>query len=85
MSQDTHPKSLADEHQELIVMTPYELWQQLFDDAIVDLLVDQTMLYATRDRNEKDFVVDRNKICRVLGIVLLVWLPLVAKSDRLLE
>ena len=71
MSQDTHSKSLADEHQELIVMTPYELWQQLFDDAIMDLRVDQTMLYATRDRNEKDFVVDRNEICRVLGIVLL--------------
>lgn len=65
------PQSLADSHQELIVMSPFELWQQIFDDTTMNLLVEQTVLYATRDRNEKDFLVDRNEICRLLGILLL--------------
>jgi len=69
--QDSRPQNVADSHQELIALSPFQLWQQLFDEATMNLLVEQTLLYATRDRNEKDFVVDRNEICRLLGILLL--------------
>ena len=71
LSQESQPDSIANSHQELIVMSPFELWKQIFDERILDLLFQQTVLYATRDRNEKDFIVDRNEICRFIGILLL--------------
>ena len=67
----SQPTNIADSHQELVVMSPFQLWQQIFDEPMMDLVVEQTILYATRDRNEQTFVADRNEICRLLGIILL--------------
>lgn len=71
LSQDSQPRKVANTHQELITMSPFELWKQIFDERMMDLIFQQTLLYATRDKNEKDFILDRNEIYRFLGILLI--------------
>jgi len=71
LQRGSQPTNIADSHQELVVMLPFQIWQQIFDERMMDLVVEQTILYATRDRNEQTFVVDRNEICRLLAIILL--------------
>ena len=50
---------------------PMDIWLLLFDKTTVDNLVDQTELYAVRDKNCPDFSIDKHEMFRFLGILIL--------------
>ena len=51
-------------------ITPYEAWSCLFTDAMFDNLVEQTQLYATRDKGNHNFYLTRSDIHQCIGILL---------------
>ena len=42
-----------------------------FSDDIIDLIVEQKNLYATRDKNEHNFKTDRDEIKKFLGLIIM--------------
>ena len=49
----------------------YEIFLLFFSDAMITLLVDQTNLYATRDKNMANFGVDHAEMRKFLGLLLI--------------
>jgi len=62
---------VVDTHQDLILLSPYELWSRYFSEDMVQNLVEQSTLYARRDKNSPNFSVDSGEMRRFLGILLL--------------
>ena len=49
----------------------YEIFLLFFSDAMITLLVDQTNLYAIRDKNMANFGVDHAEMRKFLGLLLI--------------
>ena len=49
----------------------YEIFLLFFSEAMITLLVDQTNLYATRDKNMANFGVDHAEMRKFLGLLLI--------------
>ena len=61
-------------------MTPYEIWPCLFTDAMFDNLVEQTQLYATRDKGNHNLYQIRSKVYQFIGILVFSGYPNVPKE-----
>lgn len=55
----------------LAEMSPVALWRMFFDELMIEEIVEQTNLYARREKNSPDFNTDASEISRFLGILLL--------------
>ena len=65
------PAKLADQFPMLTTSSPYFIWSLIFDSNMIDDIVNQTMLYASTDKNDQQFVVTREEICQFIGILIL--------------
>ena len=52
-------------------LSPVEMFECFFDDDVIDLIVDQTNLYAHRDKGNHAFTTNRQDMKTFLGILLL--------------
>ena len=48
-----------------------EIFSLFFSDDMLTLLVDQTNLYASRDKNALSFVIDKTEMRKFLGLLLI--------------
>ena len=55
----------------LTTKSDYELWKLFFSDEILGLILQQTELYANRDRNDMSFHFDKTDLLNFLGILLI--------------
>ena len=51
-------------------MSEYEIWRKMFDDDMVHVLHEQTLLYARRDKGNPQFNVTSDEVMNFLGILL---------------
>lgn len=71
-SLDSHmPNKFGNRHPELITKSPVELFEIIFNDHIMSNLVQQSLLYAKRDRNCPTFTTSEDEMRQFLGILLL--------------
>ena len=49
----------------------YDIFQQFFTEEMIEHIVEQTNLYAVRDKNCKNFSVDGDDIRKFLGLLLI--------------
>lgn len=52
-------------------LQPFDLRQLMFDKVTLDNLLEQTKLYAVRDKSSPEFVVESHEMLRFLGILIL--------------
>ena len=64
-------KKMADEYPFLIALSPYQIWKLFFTDTMLQEIVKQTLLYAHREKNDKEFETSVDEIRRFIGIALL--------------
>ncbi|XP_045135445.1 piggyBac transposable element-derived protein 3-like [Portunus trituberculatus] len=64
-------EKLVDSFPDLTKLSPYQLWGLIFSSSILDTIVDQTNLYARRDKNQPNFSANHDEIRTFLGIILL--------------
>ena len=62
---------MSDEYPFLIPLSPYQVWKLLFSDSMLQQIVQQTVVYAHREKNDKEFAVGEDKVRRFIGIALL--------------
>ena len=62
---------LANHFPDLISKSPFELWTEIFPTGLADMVVEQTNLYASLDRNEIGFSTTRSEILQFFGVLLL--------------
>jgi len=62
---------LSHSHPLLGGKSPVDIWQLMFDDKIISSLVEQTNLYAQRDKNCPDFCIIVADMLKFFGIILL--------------
>ena len=55
----------------LVGKSPIDIWRLIFDDRIINSLVEQTNLYAHRDKNCPDFSIVAADLLKFFGIILL--------------
>ena len=60
---------VADEHPELMTAEPLELWLEIYQSGLLEHFVDQSALYAPRDKNDANFALTQREIDRFLGIL----------------
>ena len=63
-------ENFADNHQNLLGKSPFDLWKLYFSDDLLTTIVTQTNLYARTDKNDQDFEVSISELCRFLGILI---------------
>jgi len=66
----------------LVDKSPFCLWKEVFDNDMLLLIKEQTILYARRDKGDQNFQLDEEELLKFLGIVLLSgyhWVP--SESD----
>jgi DNA excision repair protein ERCC-6 len=63
--------NLADDYPHLLEMTEYDLWSTIFDNGILELIHQQTTLYARRDKNCPNFSFSMGELRKLLGIILI--------------
>lgn len=51
--------------------SPFKIWSLIFDNEIFQLICDQSLLYAHRDKNDLSFRLDLDEIYKFLGILIL--------------
>ena len=68
---DAELPKVVDKFPELDGMTPYEIWKEFFDKDMIDLLLEQTLLYAQRDKGALHFQATVDDMKVFLGIILL--------------
>ena len=66
-----NPPTLADQFTMLMSLSPHSIWSIIFDNNMVDEIVKQSMLYASRDKNDQQFTVTAEEICQFIGILIL--------------
>ena len=64
------PNKICDQHPELIILSCLQLWRELFTDEMFTLILNQTNLFATRDKNDRTFLTDVDEIGKFLGILI---------------
>jgi hypothetical protein len=52
-------ENFANSHPDLISKSPYELWEHFISDQLISDIVEQTTLYAKRDKNCQHFDLSR--------------------------
>lgn len=62
--------------------SPIELWNLIFNNNMVELVTEQTNLYANRDSNDPDFKTTPAEIRRFIGILLLTGYHSVPHEDH---
>ena len=62
---------LASHHPDLLSKSHFELWGEIFPTGLTDMIVEQTNLYATRERNDASFSTSRSEMLQFLGVLLL--------------
>ena len=67
----TVPESILCSFPLLTHMSPMSIWSLIFDSDMIDNIVQQSNLYAARDKNCSDFKLSDEELRRFLGIVLL--------------
>ena len=68
---DKDPEPLYRSNPELCEMSPYDIFSLYFDQAVVDLIIEQSNVYANRDKNNPQFSLDASKLMRFIGIHIL--------------
>ncbi|XP_065193176.1 piggyBac transposable element-derived protein 3-like [Sycon ciliatum] len=63
--------SFIDDHPELITASPMDLWRGIYTPALIEKIVDQSLLYAAREKNNDSFGLEAVDLERFLGILLL--------------
>ena len=61
-------ENFADDHQDLLGKSSFDLWKLYFSNDLLTTIVTQTNLYACTDKNDQDFKVSISELCRFLGI-----------------
>ena len=61
---------LFDDHPELAELTMWSAFELVFND-IVDLLMEQTTIYAIRDKNKPNFSVSKGEMSNFIGLIFL--------------
>jgi hypothetical protein len=54
----------------LACKSEYEIWCEVFDDNIINLIMKETLLYAHRDKTHMDFNLTEEELLKFLGIIL---------------
>ena len=62
---------LANEHPELMLSSALDLWRGIYTPALMEEIVDQTLLYDSRDKDDQEFHMVEQDLERFLGIMLL--------------
>ena len=62
--------NITQSHPELETMSEYEIWRKMFDDDMLHVLHEQTLLYARRDKGNPQFNVTSDEVMNFLGILL---------------
>jgi hypothetical protein len=65
------PMNLVDSFHVLVSLSPSAIWGLLFDEKMLMHIVQQSNLYANREKNDVEFEVTGDKMYRFLGILLL--------------
>lgn len=55
----------------MVDKTPNEIWRLYFNEKIIKLIIEQSLLYARRDKSDMNFQLSYEKLLNFLGIVLL--------------
>ena len=63
------PDNLTDKYPELLSLSCFQLWKELFTDEMLEHISDHTNLYANRDKNDFSFQTNVDAIGRFLGII----------------
>ena len=82
LSPGSAPRTLADQFPDLLDMSPFTLCQEIFSDAMADMIVSQSNLYANRDKNNQQFAIDRIDLARVNGVILLSGYHCLAQEEN---
>ena len=61
---------LLAQHPELEGKTEFQTWKEIFDDHILSMILEQTTLYATRDKGVPNFDMKLEELYKLLAIVL---------------
>ena len=64
------PDNLTDKYPELLSLSCFQLWKELFTDEMLEHISDHTNLYANRDKNDFSFQTNVDAIGRFLGIII---------------
>ena len=64
------PNKLADEHPELLNYSCYQLWREFFTDEMMELIKEQTNIFANRDKGDIKFMVEKDELSIFLGILI---------------
>lgn len=70
LEDSTRPVPLDQSFPVLATLTPFQIWNEVFDENLVELLLSQTRLYARRDKGYPDFDIDEAELESFLGIIL---------------
>ena len=68
---DVDPLTKSDEIVHAAESSMFEIFLLFFSDDMIDLIVEQTNLYATRDKNIHNFKTDRDELKKFLGLILM--------------
>lgn len=55
----------------LCLLSPYELWSNIFNNDMLKLILDQSNLYAKRDKGDQNFNLEKEKLLNFIGIIIL--------------
>ncbi len=64
-------EQLYREHPELCLLSPFEIFMRYFDVSVSDLIIQQSELYAHRDKNNPQFTLERVSLWKFTGTVIL--------------
>ena len=64
------PLTLDEKFPELINKSCYEIWKLFFTEEMLIYLVEQTELYAHRDKNDNNFKTSKEIIAQFIGIII---------------
>lgn len=59
------------EYPELDGLSEFEIWQKICPPELIDEVIQQTKLFANRDKNMANFSISRTELARFFGILLL--------------
>ena len=76
---ETLPVKIEEKFPELLTKSCYEIWNLYFTDELFSYILEQTKLYAGRDKNDPSFDISLNNLRNYIGI--LIFLDIVS-SER---
>ena len=71
MSEAESAVNMEEKYPLMVDKTPNEIWRLYFNEKIIKLIIERSLLYARRDKSDMNFQLSYEKLLNFLGIVLL--------------